>query len=145
MESCDTFVTKEDNVVLSDLLFYVTNKFNTHPHDTIIDICDKFYDDRTIAEEKTKFFISISKKCPARRNQDKKRKDLEDVLNELKTRDKAGTFVPVFAAINLHNLPVTEDGTVTSSQLLATWRDVRSDTTTQAEQNFLGKKIPNPT
>ena len=85
MEGNEPFVTTQDKVVISDLLFFIMNKYHTHPVESIIGVCDSFYDDKTVAEEKSKFFSAISEKCPARRNNDKKVKDLEDILNKIKS------------------------------------------------------------
>ena len=71
------FVSSFDNVVLSDLLFYITNRINTHPVENIIQICDKFYDEKTVFQEKTTFFNALGKKFSVRRTSDKKIKDLE--------------------------------------------------------------------
>ena len=90
MEGNEPFVTKQDNVVLSDLLYFLINKFHTHPMETIINVCEGLYDDKIVAEKKTKFLNAVSRKCPARRTHDKKRKDQEDILTENKSSDKAG-------------------------------------------------------
>ena len=114
-----------ENVVLSDLLFFIINQLRTHPVETIVEICDKFYDERTVFEEKTKVFNSLSKKFSVRRSVDKKTKDLEDIIHEMRSRDKSNTFLPVFAATNLNNIPCSETGDVTNSQIFAGLKDIR--------------------
>ena len=89
------FVDNEDNVVLSDMLFFITNRLNTHPTDIIV-ACDKFYDEKSVNEEKTKLV-------------------LDDIICEIKNRDRTNAFLPIFAAINLHNIRTTDDGVVTNS------------------------------
>ena len=84
------FVSTEENVVLSDLLFYITNRVNTHPPEIIRNACDQFYNAKAVAEEKTRFFASISKNAPrSSRSPDKKLKDIEDIIHEMKAREKS--------------------------------------------------------
>ena len=52
----ELFVTPEDKVVLSDLLFFLTNRLNTHPSETVRNICDTFYDEKIVMEEKSLIF-----------------------------------------------------------------------------------------
>ena len=72
-------------------------------------------------EEKVRYFSSISKTVPERRV-NKKLKHLEDILSEMRNRDKTAAFTPIFAAINLRNLPTTNDGSISNFQLAASLR-----------------------
>ena len=119
------YVGAFDNVVLSDMLFFITNRLNTHPVENIIEICDKFYDEKTVVQEKTKFFNALVKKFSLRRTHDKKIKDLEDIIHEMQLRDRTNAYLPTFAAVNLHHLPTTDDGTITNSQLLS--KDIKGE------------------
>ena len=121
------FVDLEENVVLSDLLFFVANRINTHPIDSIISVCDKFYDEKTVSEERVKFYGCFGKKASPKRSDDKKLKELNDIVNEMKLRDRSNSFMPTFAAVNLHHIPTTDDGIVTNAQLLASLQSLRSE------------------
>ena len=83
----EPFVSTEDNVVLSDLLFFIANRLHTHDMDSIIQVCDAFYDKKTISEEKSRFFKSISKSSSDRRS-NKNVKNLEDIITEMRNREK---------------------------------------------------------
>ena len=52
-------------------------------------------------------------------------------MTELKTRDRTGDFIPIYAAVNLANLPRTDDGSVTNSQLMASLRKFRQELVTK--------------
>ena len=132
----EPFVSSEDNVVLSDLLFFIANRLNTHPAEVIIHICDTFYDEPTIWNEKIRFFKSINKTASERRS-NKKLKNLEDIVNEMRARDKSSAFLPIYAATSLHNIPTTDDGSVTNAQLLASWRSIQQNLVSKNELNLL--------
>ena len=126
------FVVAEDKVVQSDLLFYIANRMHSTPRDDIIRTCSVFYDEKTVWTEKIKFYASISQRANARRGDDKKLKDLEDICAEMQTRDDAGTPpLPVFAATCLHNLPTSDDGAVTNAQLLSAFRELKKEMVTK--------------
>ena len=53
-------------------------------------------------------------------------------MTELKTRDRTGDFIPIYAAVNLANLPrPTDDGSVTNSQFMASLRKFRQELVTK--------------
>ena len=127
----EPFVRAQDKVVMSELLFFMWNKMHTHDANHIVRICDAFYDEKSILEEKTKFSLAIKKKLSSRRPPDKKTKDLDDILIEMKTRDDAGSPLPTFVASKIHNLPETDDGGVTNSQLYASFREMKRELVTK--------------
>ena len=113
------FVSDQDKVILSDVLFYLQNKMHTTSFDDIAKTCDMFYDDEYILNEKQRFFDAIGKKPVGRRTSDKKIKDIGDILTEMRTRDDNRDFMPVCAAKTLSNIPLLDDGTVSNSQILS--------------------------
>ena len=121
------YITAEQKIVLSDLLFYMQNKLQSTAHDDIVKTCAEFYDDAYIWEEKEKFFLAIGKKPIKSRTADKKIKDLNDILAEMSTRDIGGDFQPTCVSIELCNLPPAEDGAVQNSQILESLRRMRKD------------------
>ena len=52
MADSEPFVSADDKVVLSDLLFFMWNEIHTHDTNHIIKHCDAFYDEKTVLEEK---------------------------------------------------------------------------------------------
>ena len=71
MATTDDFVRREDSVIISDMLYFIVNRLDTHPMDEIVKICNGFYDDKTVFEEKTKFFNAISEKYSGRKTDNK--------------------------------------------------------------------------
>ena len=127
MDSESAFVQSKDKVILSDLLFYVYNGFLNHPKSVVVETCAAFYDEDAIWKEKTRFYDAIGKKATPRRSSDRKNKNVEDILNEIETRDAANIFLPTFAATRLHNIPQTPDGAVTNAQIMGCLANLRRD------------------
>ena len=100
-----------------DILFYIYNAFHHTPKDTIISTCLNFYDEESIWNEKLRFFDAVGKKAASRRS-NAKQKHLEDILAEIEYRDSANIFLPIFVTASLHNIPTSQDGSVTNSQIL---------------------------
>ena len=42
------FVCREDCVIISDMLCFMVNRLDTHPMEEIVNICDTFYDEKTV-------------------------------------------------------------------------------------------------
>ena len=127
MENEGIFVNSKDKVLLSDMLFYIYNGFLNQPRNIIIESCVKFYDENTIWEEKNRFFEAIGKKAIQRRSNDRTSKNIEDIISEMELRDSQSSFLPVFAAVRLHNFPQTHDGSVSNAQLLGNINALRKE------------------
>ena len=102
------------------------NKINCISNDDLVKICDGFYSDDEISREKERFFDAIEKKPQIRRGQDKKSKDLNDILSEMHARDASGDFQPTCVGFELNNIPQSEDGSVPNFQILSTLHAMRS-------------------
>ena len=118
MNDEELYVRSKHKVILSDLLFFIYNKFLNTPKNVIVETCVSFYDEQTIWNEKVKFFAAIGKKANPRRTNDKNAKYVEDIVSEIEVRDATNAFLPVFAAHRLHNLPHSQDGAVSNAQIL---------------------------
>ena len=130
--SQDIYVTEKDKIIISDILFYMQNKLQSIPHDEIIQNCDKFYhDEKYIWQQKEIFFKAIDVRPLKCRTSDKKIKDLYDILNEMKNRDARGEWQPVCVAIEYSNMPHSEDGSISNSQIHGTLLNMRKDFVTQ--------------
>ena len=66
------YISAEQKIIPSDLLFYLQNKVHSSSHDDIVKVCATFYDDEYVWTEKEKFFLAIGKKAIKRRTSDKK-------------------------------------------------------------------------
>lgn len=130
------FGGKERKVIVSDLLYFLYNKFNRDPRDNVISTCLKFapYSELVIFDEKTKFFSAIGGKCIDRRT-DKKSKDLEDILTAMSQRDATGDEMPMFVSSNMNNIPWASDGNATNSQILSSIHDLKNNLVTKEHLN----------
>ena len=86
------YITVDQKIIPSDLLFYLQNKVHSTAHDDIVKICANFYNDEYVWEEKEKFFLAIGKKPIKRRTSDKKIEDLNDILTEKKRETELMSF-----------------------------------------------------
>ena len=81
-EVSQLYVNATQRIILSDLLFFMQNKVHQIANDDIVQICANFYDEDYIWEEKIKFFEAIGQRPIKSRSNDKKVKDLNDLLTE---------------------------------------------------------------
>ena len=112
------------------------NKLHVISHDDIIRICNNFYEEEYIWQEKKKFFDAINKKAIRGRSADKKSKDLNDLLTEMRKLDDANEWQPTCVAMDLSNFPQSEDGTVPNSQILASLHSMRGDLVSKDTLNY---------
>ena len=78
----ELFVHEKEKIMISDLIFFVQNKLETLAHDDIVDICEKFYTDEAVKNEKERFFMAVGKKITHACQVNKKWKDLNNLRNE---------------------------------------------------------------
>ena len=125
------YLTKEDKILASDLLFYMQNKLHVISHDDIVKICYNFYEEEHVWQEKEKYFSAIGKVSLRCRSGDKKLKYLNDILFEMRSLDDANKWQPTCVAMELSNIPQSEDGNVPNSQVLASIQSMRKDMLTK--------------
>ena len=102
------------------------------PHDEIVQNCDKFYHDEEYVWQQKEFFFSAIDKAPKKsRTGDKKVKDLNDILTEMKARDASGEWQPVCVAIAYNNFTHSNDGSISNSQQHGTLLNVRKEFVTR--------------
>ena len=114
----------------SDLLFSIYNGFLTQTKNRVIEANSNFYDEPTIWTEKLRFFESIGKAAKPRRQtqiSDAKAKHIEDIFVEIESRDSSGTFLPVFVAVRLNNIPLTLDGAEINAQIMGNLKTLHRD------------------
>ena len=122
------FVDSSDSVIISDLLYFISNKLHSAPAATVVSICHQFYtDDEYVFEEKQKLFKAIDRNqdCRARRTDDKRQKNLEDICTTISQLDSRNDFLPKFASVDLQNVPISADGNPSLGQIMATLNDLR--------------------
>lgn len=80
-----------------------------------------------------RFFEAVGKAAKPRRQTEKsdsKTKHIEDIFKEIEMRDVSGAFLPVFVALrlhNIHNIPLTPDGSVSNAQILEKLKSLHKD------------------
>ena len=111
------YITTDQKILASDLLFYMQNKLHVIAHDDIVSICDNFYGEEYVWQEKVKFFSAIGRKSIRGRVTEKKSKYLNEILHEMRELDDAKKWQPTCVAMEFSNIPQSEDGSVPNSQI----------------------------
>lgn len=93
------------NIVLCELFAFVQNKHEVMDNESLIKICITSFSEFDIDEAKSLLFesIMVKQKKKSRRNDGKKQRDLENIINLFKQIDPE--MIPIFAAKDLQKLP----------------------------------------
>lgn len=93
------------NIVIDEMFSYIQNKISVSDEETLVRICTSSFTSEEIKISKTLLFESLptSQRKIVRKNKRKEERDLEDIINVLKTVDP--DFVPLFVAHQLEKLP----------------------------------------
>ena len=122
------YVTLADmaDVVISELLCFLTNYFGKVAKSVLITIVAGFYEENEIVEAKTELFNFVSTLKPGfddvprnkqRKSGDSKRRlDVEDILAVLEFLDVNKVELPVFVAKNLRRLPTIREASISEKQ-----------------------------
>ena len=125
------YVEKDDSVIISDLLYYIWNKLKSTSAKDVVSICHQYYtDDNYVFEEKKKLCEAVNIYCGARKKEDKRLKNLEDICATLSSRDSKALFLPKFASIDLNNVPLKDDGNPSLGQIMAALNEIRRNAVT---------------
>ena len=76
-------------------------------------------------------FPRFWKKPIEARTEDKKTRDLNDIVGEMRSRDADSEWQPTCVGINLSNIQLSDDGSVTNSQIHASLQSLRQVNATQ--------------
>ena len=125
------YVVASDTIIISDLLYFVTNKLHTTPFKTVVTVCHTFYtDDDYVFNEKKKLCDATNEHCSARRNDEKRLSNIEDICTIILRRDSQNLFVPKFASLKMNNVPMSDDGNPSLGQVLAAISDIKRNMVT---------------
>ncbi|KOB74179.1 Mutant cadherin, partial [Operophtera brumata] len=93
------------NIIIDEMLSYIQNKISVSDEETLVRICTSSFTSEEIKRSKTLLFDSIptSQRKIDRKNKGKEERNLEDIINVLKTVDP--DTVPLFVAHQLEKLP----------------------------------------
>ena len=126
MSGLPNYVVAADTVIISDILYYISNKLHNTPLKTVVTTCHSFYtDDDYVFNEKKKFCDATDELCSGRRCENKRFKNIEDICAILVRRDSQNLFIPKFASLNLSNVPINESGDPSLGQLMAAIVDMK--------------------
>lgn len=114
-------------LVTNELLTFVTQKLNTMPPDTIIQLCCSFYDDYTVEEaSRILHTMCADGNDPAERyrkriGDNKKKSTMQDIISLCQKRCGSDGFMcnVVFCAVNINSLPPVSFNNLDVSSLLA--------------------------
>ena len=137
------FISSEDKIITSDFLCFLQNKLLSTANDDIVTACCNFYGDEYIQQEKELFYSALGKKPPRPRVADKKAKDVNDLLQEMRHRDDIGEWQPSCVAADLGNLPQSEIGNVSNSQIFDSLLSLRKNVVSRSEFNFVLSELKN--
>ena len=131
MSGLPNYVVAADTVIISDILYYISNKLHNTPLKTVVTTCHSFYtDDDYVFNEKKKFCDATDELCSGRRCENKRFKNIEDICAILVRRDSQNLFIPKFASLNLSNVPINESGDPSLGQLMAAIVDMKKNMVT---------------
>lgn len=124
-----------EDVIINELLCFVSNKMHTIPMNMLIQICENFYGDDDVETAKSKLFslksctYSESKIRYSKRQGDKKRKmNLEDIIKKLMELDNHNVAVSLkFVALDLTKLPPVSFDNMDVSVLLQRMESVADE------------------
>ena len=130
------YVELSDSVIISDLLYFISNKIKTTAIKNVVNICHSFYADNDfVFNEKKKLCDVSGDNLVNRRGDDRRLKNLEDICNIFSLRDVSvgGTQLPKFASVNLNNIPLNDEGEPSLGQLLSTINDLKRNVVTNEQ------------
>ena len=136
----------QGDVVIDELLCFVTNKLDVLPSDTIIQLCKNSFDDDEIEASKKLLFDLCANENTTRFKKrigvDKGKHNMEDLIKLLQEK---GDEVPKFVALNLSKLPPITFDSVDVSVLLTEIRKTQNEVKylkeTVETQNHVAREI----
>lgn len=116
------------NVVIDELLAYIQNKVDIMDELSLVQLCRENFSEEEISKSKRLLFDSIpNSKRKTRKSKGKKLRDIEDMVDLLKTTEQ--DIIPIFVARELHKLPPITwdhlDATKAIKELTILQKDVR--------------------
>ena len=131
MDDSTHYVTVADKVIASDLLYYISNKVHNTPIATIVTTCHNFYTDNDyVFNQKKQLCDATNEICHARRNDNKRLNNIEDICAILTRRDSQALFIPKFASLDLSNVPISDAGDPSLGQLMGAIMDMKRNMVT---------------
>ena len=128
------FVNRSEEIIVSDILYFIRNKLKSTAVRIIATTCHQFYsDDEYVFSEKKKLCEATDEYCNQRRTEDKRLKNIEDICAIISNRDTKNEYLPQFASLDLNNVPVNDDGNPSLGQIMASLYDLRKKVVSKDE------------
>ncbi|KAJ2946725.1 hypothetical protein O0L34_g12782 [Tuta absoluta] len=140
----------EPKVVINEFLTFVQNKSDVLDELSILQICASNFTDQEIENGKTELYSHLvdGPRLMRRQGEDKKKKNIKDVIKTLKEAEP--DTLPIFVAKDLNRLPpvtfdhvdvtrLLKDLAIMKSEILA----IRNDTASKAELSQLQTNLSN--
>lgn len=133
-------MSERNEMIVNELLTFLQNKLDIIDELSLVQICVSNYSDNEVEAAKTIVFdlIPDGSRCVIRKGDDKKKKNIKDILRLLKETDPDKH--PVFVAKNLNRLPPVTFDHVDVSRLLkdltllkAELKSLREDSATKED------------
>ena len=122
------------DVIFDELLYFIVNKMKTSASNKIVDICTKFYSADEVAESKDKLWEKIQKlpslansRKVGRMGDKKTENNLDDMIKWIKAIDDSGDVLPRCASLDMTRIPLSDDGSLTTSQIMAHHDSLRKE------------------
>ena len=132
MSTSPPYVDVSDTVIISDLLYYISNKLHNTPVKRVVTTCHNFYTDEDyVFNEKKKLCDATSELCHGRSSENKRLNNIKDICSILTRRDSQNLSVPKFVSLNLSNIPINESGDPSLGQLMAAIIDIKKKMVTK--------------
>lgn len=120
-------MTSVNNVIVNELLTFIQNKLDVLDELSVVQICASNYSDEEVENAKTKLHDTISdgSRYVSRKGEDKKKKNLKDIIKLFKETDPDKH--PQFVAKDLNRLPPVTFDHIDVSRLLKDLTQVKSE------------------
>ena len=131
MSDPQLYVDVSQQIIISDLLYFISNKIRNSTVKDIVTSCHNFYaDDEYVFNEKKKLCDATGEICTARRNDKKRLNNIEDICAIFTRRDSQNLFIPKCASLDMNNIPLDDIGNPTMGQLLAAITELKRNVVT---------------
>ena len=131
MDDVAKYVDTSECVIISDLLYFISNKIGSTPVKNIVTTAHNFYTNEDYVFNEKKILCSATNEpCTARRTENKRQSNIEDICAIFLRRDSQNLFVPKFVSSDLSKIPISEDGNPSLGQILAAISDLRRNAVT---------------
>ncbi|KAJ2942449.1 hypothetical protein O0L34_g16054 [Tuta absoluta] len=131
-----------DKLIINELLTFVQNKIDVLDELSIAQICGSNFTDDEVEKGKAVLYNAFpASKVPLRRGEDKKKKDLKDIIKILKESDPID--LPTFVAKDLNRLPPVSFDHVDVTRLLKDINILKTDLQTMKADSVSKMELAN--